>query len=544
MKITKAEYLKAKKELYGSSEDTLRVFVDKSSYEDLIRKYPSAKGSINRFIEQRCEFFRGKTQEELEKLGFEEGKKTEFIKKVGDFVRFVHMDYEPPKIKKKKKPSEEKTEVKNEEIFEILKNPNLFNLITEKEFDKKITGEYNSRKAIFLSLCSIWVKNIQIPLNNFVSSESSAGKSYVCEKILDIFPKELYEKRSKITPEAFTYWHTNEDGWNWDGKICYLEDITQGVLDSPTFKIMCSEGSIATIVKNQKAIDLIVNGKPCILVTTARTNPTTELLNRFSITQLDESSKQTEDVTYNQALEIKNKEYDKKFTTALRLLKRKNVSVPFGIEIHNYITKHYSWNDIRMRRDFSRLRDLIKCSAILHQYQREEKEGEIIANKQDYEIARGVVNYIQTTTLKGLTHKLKKVYECCLKEQEFNAKEIHSKYPIVSMAMWYRYLDGLCERGLLTTELKDSVTILRDGTERLGKKVTYYKVPKTTSFNLPKYEELFKQKNRKDIIDRKDIKDIIDRKDSINYMNSINSTVNSGIDFSKLDSIFEGGSEK
>ena len=48
--------------------------------------------------------------------------------------------------------------------------------------------------------------------------------------------------------------------------------------------------------------------------------------------------------------------------------------------------------------------------------------------------------------------------------------------------MWYKYLDSLCERGLLTTELREM--------QESKKRVTYYLVPKKTSFNLPKYEDL------------------------------------------------------
>ena len=68
--------------------------------------------------------------------------------------------------------------------------------------------------------------------------------------------------RTKISGEAFTYWHVNEKDWSWDGKILFLEDIGQSVLDSDTFKVMCSEGSVASVVKNQETIDLIIKGKP------------------------------------------------------------------------------------------------------------------------------------------------------------------------------------------------------------------------------------------------------------------------------------------
>lgn len=403
-----------------------------------------------------------------------------------------------------------------QECLEILKDKNLFEII-DQEFDKQITGEQKSRKAIFLSLCSIWVKKSEIPLNTFISSESSAGKSFVCKRIIKIFPKNLFEYRSKITAEAFTYWHTNEDDWTWDGKICYLEDVKQDILDSATFKVMCSEGSIASVVRNQKLIDLFVNGKPCMLVTTAGANPSTEVLNRFNIVSLDESAKQTKDLTFNQALELKDEEYNPKITEALNNLRREEVSVPFAPQIHNFITKNYSWNDVRMRRDFSRLRDLIKCSTTLHQFQRRRnKKGKLIAIQKDYEIARECINYIQTTTLKGLTHKLKKSYDFCIKEKEFTAKDIHSKHPIVSQAMWYRYLDDLCERNLLKTELRE--------TGESKKRVTYYLVPKTSSFNLPSYEKL-SEYSIIDIIDTNDTNDIIDTNDKNNSINYINSTL-------------------
>lgn len=370
----------------------------------------------------------------------------------------------------------------SEEVRKILLNPDLFYII-DSEFDKKITGEKRSRRSIFLSLCNIWVKSPDMPLNTLVSSESSAGKSYICKNIVKIFPKELFVYRTKITPEAFTYWKNDEE-WNWDGKICYLEDISQGILDSPTFKVMCSEGSISTIVIKQKAVDIIINGKPVMLLTTARTNPNSEILNRFQIIGLDETAGQTQEVTLNQALELKNKEYDPNITYSLKKLKVVDVSIPYAVNIHNYITKKYNWNDLRMRRDFSRLLALIKNSTALYQYQREfNNAGKLIATEQDYNIARESISHIETTTLKGLTHKLKRAYESCLNEKtSFSAVEIYSKYPFVTLKMWYKYLDELCERGLLTTNLVE--------TEESKKRVTKYSVLKTTTFNLPDFEEL------------------------------------------------------
>jgi len=392
----------------------------------------------------------------------------------------------------------EEKHVATKEEVEFTKDKSIFSKII-KEFNKKIEGEDNSKKAIFLSLCSVWNKEAEVPLNSLVSSESSAGKSFICKNIIKIFPKEMVEYRTKITPEAFTYWKRGEEDWDWDGKICYLEDISQSILDAPTFKVMCSEGSTATIVIKQKAVDIEIKGKPVMLVTTARTNPNTEILNRFQIISLDESKEQTKAIVFRQAEQKNSEKYDENITNALKLLKRKKVYIPYAKNIANYLNKSYNFEAIRLRRDFSRLLDLIKCSAVLHQYQRKEIEKDTIeANEQDYLIASEVINYIQTATFKGLTHKLKKVFECCKELGEFSAKEIHAKHPFVNQKMWYNYLDDLCERGMLTTELKRI--------EESKKEVTYYKTKEEMNFALPEYAKLLQNIT----IDTLDTNDTID----------------------------------
>ncbi len=386
------------------------------------------------------------------------------------------------KIKEEKRYSDDERFL----IRNVLEDELLFSRITELEFNKKIKGELKSRKAIFLSLCSIWI-NEEIPINTFVSSESSAGKSYICKKVAEIFPKEMVQYRTKITPEVFTYWHAYDKNWTWDGKICYLEDISQPILDSATFKVMCSEGSTASVLIKQKVVDIEIKGKPAMLVTTAETNPRNEILNRFSIIPLDETEKQSEDIIFAQAEQSetgKREAYDQDVVDALKLLERKYVIIPYAVRIAQHIKRTYDFGTLRIRRDFLRLLGLIKASTALHQFQREkEKEDKIIANKQDYEIARECINYFQSNTLLSLTHKLAKAYACCLTLEEFTAKEIHSKFPIVNQKMWYIYLDKLAERKLLVTDLKN--------VEEVKQRVKYYKVAKKISFQLPEFEELF-----------------------------------------------------
>jgi len=383
---------------------------------------------------------------------------------------------------KKKLLEEHKKKISGDkDVLNLLGKPDLFDRLI-KELDKKIEGEKQSKKAIVLSLCSVWNLDSEVPLNSLVSSESSSGKSFVCKNIIKIFPKEMVIYRTKITPEAFTYWKREED-WSWDGKIFYLEDISQSILDAPTFKVMCSEGSTATIVQKQKAIDIEIQGKPVLLVTTSRTNPTTEILNRFQIISLDESAKQTRAIVFRQALQKTTPKYDQNFTDALRLLKRKKVFIPYAENIATFLEKVYNFDSLRLRRDFSRLLDLIRASAVLHQFQRKELDSETIeATEQDYQIASEVINYVQTATFRGLTHKLKKAFDCCKELGVFTAKDIYTHFPFVNQKMWYNYINDLCERGMLTAELRK--------TEDSKKQVTYYKINEENSFSLPDYSSL------------------------------------------------------
>jgi len=373
------------------------------------------------------------------------------------------------------------------ESIKILSDPNLFHTIVIKEMGKKMAGEEDTRHVIFLSLCSIWVQNVTVPLNTFVNSESSAGKSYIAKRIYDFFPNELKEYRTKITPQAFTYWHNPqfEPDWTWDGKILLLEDIGNDLINSSPFKVMCSEGSTATIVKDQRAIDIPIKGKPCILLTTANTTPTREIQNRFNLVSLDESKEQTHNVNLftTKTMIGDLEEYDKDIRNSLRFLQIVDVKIPFAEKLVNF----FPINNIRVRRDYPRFCNLIRASAAFHQFQRDMQDGSIVANSEDYENARKAIRKLQMTeTMTSLTHRERKALESCIKLTEekpegFKVVEAWKKNPFVSERQWYRVIQKLLQLDLLTIDLVEQAT---------GRSVPYYKTVKSGYFNLPRFEDI------------------------------------------------------
>ncbi len=216
-KITKEEYEETEKELLQEPiEDVLRVFVDKTAYEELVKKYPAAKGTIDKFIERKAKSFILKTQEELERFGFEGGKKKEFIKEIGEFIEFIHMDYEESKVEKKEKSVEKVyNDYENQEEDEDY----FFNITYSKR-----TGEETNRTVSIQK-----VANYLIKYNNFktIYGEktekikiydgrifSTGARGFIkaeCEKLLGSYSKkniveEIFDKikrKTKTTPEEF-----------------------------------------------------------------------------------------------------------------------------------------------------------------------------------------------------------------------------------------------------------------------------------------------------------------------------------------------------
>ena len=391
---------------------------------------------------------------------------------------------------------------------EFLKREDLLEMIN-KEFDKFIVGEEETRKAIFICGCGVFVKNLNATFNILTNGESSAGKSWITKNVLTIFPEEVFSKktyRTRISGKALTYWHNSkvEPEWNWDGKILYLEDIGNEILNSDVFKVMISEGSTATIVGKYKGknielpttFDIEINGKPIIFVTTASGTPFDEIKNRFFLLDLDESKEQTEKIMKLQAqwaIKGKYEEYDKEIKDSLKLLERVEVILPEWI---NKIEKFLQRKEVlRWRREFPRLLELIKCSAALFQFQRERIEEKIIASPKDYEIAKRVISKINASSgIEGLSHREKRAYEIIKqffkeKDKGCSRGEIYAYKPIYSDRNWERMLDKLANKGLLYVTLEIN--------PETNRKSAYFYPNELENIELPSFEVLMDKKDVK-----------------------------------------------
>lgn len=366
----------------------------------------------------------------------------------------------------------------------VLNDEGLFERLV-KEIGKKVVGEERTIESILLSCCGLWVGNNQISSYNLmINSLSGSGKDFIVKKVLEILPQKFWVKRTRISPTALTYWHNAkyEPEWDWSEKILYLEDVSDNIFNHEVFKTMCSSGSNATIVIKQRAYDLEVKGKPVMLVTSASITPSSEMVRRFNILELDESEEQTKKIKQRQSQIARTgmeEEYSKELCDCFNYLKKCNVVIPFADEVIGVFP-----DNLIIRTALDRFFDYIRASCSLHQYQRvANEEGYLIAVPQDYSIARNVL--LKTTSNKymtPLTRNQKMILDVLenKKDEWFSITDLEKETPITRREL-YRQMDRLVNAGLVKRDTRPK--------ER-GKDETIYNSRVTFKIEIPTWKEL------------------------------------------------------
>jgi len=421
--------------------------------------------------------------------------------------------------------------ISEEEAIEILRNEKLLDLYAA-EISKKVVGEDKTVKTILLYTAGRLVKNAELSSYNIhINDFAGVGKDYIVKAVMEILPDDCKIHRTKITPELFTYWHNPkfEPEWTWDGKIFYLEDVPDKILQSEVFKVMASGGSKATVLINQTPIDIEIKGKPVMIITSYKTHPSDEILRRFPIINLDGSESQTLKIMQKQSESAETGNITKlsaELKQAQKYLKRVNVKIPFASKLPELFPKNRF-----MRTNFQRFLDLIKASAALHQYSRQKDEdGYILANGDDYDNARiALLKSASNPNLIPLTKQQEGIMEFFEKHRGwYSVSDIEDKFPFSDR--WLRkQLDDLYFYGLLKKDKE-----IREGVK---KPVMIYSFDEQGSLAIPTFEEIssfnslnsfntFNSLNSNNIqsTDKPDINEEQEQMNQLNYLNKISMT--------------------
>lgn len=282
---------------------------------------------------------------------------------------------------------------RRESAIDLLKAPDLLHRVLRMIQRQGLVGEEANALLCYLSASSRFLED---PINIRLEGESSSGKSAIMLKALDLIPEEEKIVKHGFSPQAIIY----TDLVFRHKVVCLLEmdgnertgfnirvlqsekaiefDVTTKAVDGQGFTTQTyrKEGPAAWFTSTVRITDDVQN--------TSRTWPITP----------DSSPEQTWRVALAQTMRrpaVPEAEMELFFDAQRLLAGGESVTVAYPTDIHQAVDDVIKMKNPRpqttFRRDNERIRDIIRASAFLHQYQREFVDGEIIPDIRDYYFA-------------------------------------------------------------------------------------------------------------------------------------------------------------
>ncbi len=280
-------------------------------------------------------------------------------------------------------------------------------IIAKKEsiwpwFIKKLTrigvvGEHKIAKLFYLCLTTRFFDE---PVSIATKGESSGGKSFLIENVLKFFPKEVCYELTSMSSKALIY--SDESLmhrfiWIYEAPGLSYDFLRYGI------RTLLSEGRIKyATVKGQKTVTIEKEGPTGLLLTTILKKLGVEEENRLISVPIDESQEQTQAIISRKAAQSQEGAFERQIKIDLSRWEAfqawlgtadHEVTIPFGKAIGPLIDPRA----VRLRRDITKILNLIKAHAVIHQKNRErDNEGRIIATYQDYKVVHSLVSDLIT----------------------------------------------------------------------------------------------------------------------------------------------------
>ena len=268
-----------------------------------------------------------------------------------------------------------------EEIKDLkfdLQDVNLLDKIVDS-FNEKIIGESNNKKMIFLACLSKDLPK-DYRMSIFISSSSSAGKSNITNRILDVFSDDVME----YTGFTDSFYMRKLGNTSLDGKILKLEQMEKenkdGQADLFRLKHQLSEGKTKVGISERneegkwEAKDMIVYGFPVFISTTTNPEIQIETINRMFLIELDESKNQTHSITKQVLNQYSTLKKENTWGIQINELKKlveiyknrareiESIIIPYGQKLE----KLFENGNMELRRDLKKILNLTCVIAFSH----------------------------------------------------------------------------------------------------------------------------------------------------------------------------------
>jgi hypothetical protein len=289
-----------------------------------------------------------------------------------------------------------------EEALAYLKEPGLAERVERDIADVGVAGEKDLTLLLYLQGTS---RLLRKPLSVRVKGGTSSGKSYLIERVAELFPPETKVVATSFTTNSLYY--LGEDAlrhrWVIAGERSRVEDDNAAAEVSRAFREMQSAGRLvkAVPVKTDVGVEtvlLVREGPIAFVESTTLLEVFDEDENRAISVFTDESREQTgavlrrtakakagaPDVAIARLVELHH--------ALQRTLRRKQVVIPFAETLADRWADE-ALNRVESRRAYSHLLSAVEASTLLHQMQRSaDADGNLIAEREDYELARRLLS--------------------------------------------------------------------------------------------------------------------------------------------------------
>jgi len=306
------------------------------------------------------------------------------------------------------------TEAERTEALALLRRPDLLDQVSNDVDALGFVGEDINRRLLYLVAIS---RKLEDPLSAVILSQSGAGKSGLTEVIERLTPPEDVVLLTRLTPQSLYY----VDPHFLDRKLVIVEERYGSIEADYSIRVLQSRKKLiaAAPIKDPQTGNLrtkifTVEARAAFIEATTASQLNFENATRCFELAMDESVEQTRRIHERQRLmktenglrvQARAQALVKRHWNAQRLLEPLPVVIPFA----DKLTFPSTW--MRTRRDHARFLNLIEVSAFLHQYQREQKNGAILATVEDYEVAYRLARTALAETLSDLKAPLKRAYE-------------------------------------------------------------------------------------------------------------------------------------
>ncbi|WP_106914779.1 CHC2 zinc finger domain-containing protein [Chryseobacterium aurantiacum] len=279
-------------------------------------------------------------------------------------------------------------EIPPKNSIDFLQQKNLLQNLNQLIEKSGIIGEEQSRLLLFLITISYLNRS---PLHGIVQGSSGSGKTHIISRIADLMPQEDVLRFTRITESSLYNWGE----FDLFQKIIIIEDL-DGLKEDALYalrefisnQVLRSSVTIKDRKGNNKSSHKVVKGQFSSLSATTKGELYEDNMNRSFIVAINESEEQTEKIISYQnrrnAGEIDRNIQEKAISFIQKLvrnLKHYEVINPFATQIQLP-------NNVKNKRRLNEMfQSIIKQITLIHQFQREVKNGFLVTEIEDIETA-------------------------------------------------------------------------------------------------------------------------------------------------------------